>query len=177
VAAFERARDSDILVTIGGASVGDHDLVQTSLRQCGFVSAFWRIAVRPSKPLMFGRIGSLPVLSLPGNPVSAMACALLFLWPAMQKMLGARLTIPAFEKVELGVAMAANDTREDYVRARLERCEAGQLVVWPFPIQDSFMQTMLAQADALIRRTPFAPPAPAGEPVDVLRFDCLMENF
>lgn len=176
-AASDRARDADMLATTGGASVGEHDLVQTSFMQRGFVSSFWRIAMRPGKPLMFGRIGDLPVLSMPGNPVSAMVCALLFVRPALQAMLGAAPTAPVFETAVLGAAMPANDVREDYVRATLERGEAGRLVVRPFPTQDSSMQMTLAQAEALIRRAPFAPPAAQGESVDVIRFDCLAGNF
>lgn len=93
-AVVDQARDSEILITTGGASVGDHDLVQSSLAQRGFVSSFWRIAMRPGKPLMFGQLVTLPVLTMPGNPVSALVCALLFLKPALRAMLGISPAVP-----------------------------------------------------------------------------------
>lgn len=170
-AAAERGRDADILVTTGGASVGDHDLVQKSLAGLGFVSDFWRIAMRPGKPLMFGRLRGLPVLGMPGNPVSALVCALLFLRPALRAMQGLEPAVPAFECAALGGAMPANDMREDYVRARLEIGSDQQLLAHPFKAQDSSMLNTLAQADALIRRAAFAPPANFGDVVEIIRLD------
>jgi molybdopterin molybdotransferase len=96
-ASIEQGLDAEMLVTTGGASVGDHDLVQASLAQRGFSSSFWRIAMRPGKPLMFGQLGRLPVLTMPGNPVSALVCALLFLRPALRTMLGIAPAVPPFE--------------------------------------------------------------------------------
>ncbi len=172
-AAAERARDADMLVTTGGASVGDHDLVQDGLKQKGFVANFWRIAMRPGKPLMFGKLGNLPVISMPGNPVSALVCALLFLRPAMAKMLGHAHTDLVFEKVRLASALPANDKREDYLRSQLAIDSDGRLTVSASKTQDSSMLMTLTKADALIRRRPFAPPAQAGDEVDVLRLDQL----
>jgi molybdopterin molybdotransferase len=173
-AAVGRAGDADMLVTSGGASVGDHDLVQGSLLQRGFVSDFWRIAMRPGKPLMFGRLGDLPVLTLPGNPVSALVCSLLFLRPALRTLLGLAPAVPAFEKAVLGAAMPENDRREDYVRARLEHAGGRMPTAHPFPTQDSAMLMTLAKADALIRRAAFAPSARAGEGVEIIRLDSTM---
>jgi molybdopterin molybdotransferase len=170
-AAADRAAGHDMLVTTGGVSVGDHDLVQQSLRQRGFTPAFWQIAMRPGKPLMFGKLGALPVIGLPGNPVSALVCALLFLRPAMAAMMGLAEVGPAFETAVLGAAMPANDKREDYVRAELTASVHGRLSVRPFPVQDSAMLLTLVRANVLIRRPAFAPPAAAGEDVEFLRLD------
>lgn len=172
-AAAERARDADMLVTTGGASVGDHDLVQDGLKQKGFVSNFWRIAMRPGKPLMFGKLGDLPVISMPGNPVSALVCALLFLRPAMARMLGHPNTDLVFEKVKLSTPLPANDKREDYLRSQLQIDSDGRLTVTASLKQDSSMLMTLTKANALIRRRPFATPAQAGDEVDVLRLDPL----
>lgn len=175
--AADRAMGADILVTSGGASAGDHDLVQAGVAQRGFVQSFWRIAMRPGKPLMFGRIGALPVLGVPGNPVSALVCAMLFLKPVLNKMYGASSPELTFETAVLGSAMGANDRREEYARARLERGADGRLAVWPFSAQDSAMQMALAQSGALVRRPPFAPPAPAGSEVEILRLDVAEGGF
>ena len=175
--AADRAAGADLLITSGGASVGDHDLVQAGIAERGFTPDFWRIAMRPGKPLMFGRIGPLPVLGVPGNPVSAMVCALLFLRPAIREMLGMADAPPQFERVRLGVAMGPNDRREEYGRGRLERGPDGMLTVRPFNAQDSAMQKLLAHADCLIRRAPHAPAAAAGEEVDVIRLDLVEGGF
>jgi molybdopterin molybdotransferase len=169
-AAVEQAKDADMLVTTGGASVGDHDLVQAGLARRGFVADFWRIAMRPGKPLLFGRLGELPILGLPGNPVSALVCALIFLRPAVRKMLDIRPAVPNFETAILGAGMAKNDQREDYVRARLE-LNGGRATAFPFPAQDSSMLMTLAKANALIRRRPFAPPALEGAEIEIIRLD------
>jgi molybdopterin molybdotransferase len=176
-AAVGQTGDADMLVTTGGASVGDHDLVQGSLTQRGFVSDFWRIAMRPGKPLMFGRLGDLPVLTMPGNPVSALVCALLFLRPALRTMLGLAPAVPAFEKALLGAAMPENDRREDYVRATLDTTGGGEPVAHPFPTQDSAMLMTLAKADALIRRVPFAKPTQPGDEVEIIRLDAAAGGF
>jgi molybdopterin molybdotransferase len=158
------ARGADLLLTAGGASVGDHDLVQTVLAGQGMRLDFWRIAMRPGKPLMFGMLGEMPVLGLPGNPVSAFVCAILFLRPAIERMSGLPGAAPPLSQAVLGAAMKENDQREDYVRARL----TAPGIVNPFPVQDSGMLRTLAQSDALIRRVPFAPALPAGAPVEVI---------
>ena len=175
--AADRARGADILITSGGASVGDHDLVQAGIAERGFQPDFWRIAMRPGKPLMFGRIGELPVLGVPGNPVSALVCAMLFLRPALRTMLGMAETQPQFERARLTVAMGENDRREEYGRGRLERGADGALMVAPFSAQDSAMQALLAHADCLIRRAPRAPAAAAGDEVEVIRLDLTEGGF
>jgi molybdopterin molybdotransferase len=166
-----RARDADMLVTTGGASAGDHDLVRTSLATLGFAADSWPIAMRPGKRLIFGSLGELPVLGIPGKPVSALVCALLFLRPALRSMQGIFPAIPPFERALLGVAMPANDVREDYVTARIEAGPDQQVLVYPFRTQDGSMLMTLARADALIRRPAFAPPAQQGEAVDVIRLE------
>ncbi len=170
-AMVQKARDADVLVTTGGASVGDHDLVQVALERLGFVPDFWRIAMRPGKPLMYGRLGTLPVLGMPGNPVSALVCALLFLRPLLRAMGGVTPAVPAFDKAVLGADMKPNDKREDYVRSQLGPPEGGQTVVRPFPTQDSSMLMTLARAEVLIRRPSYAPAACKGEEVEIIRLD------
>jgi molybdopterin molybdotransferase len=176
-AAAERASRADILVTTGGASVGEHDLVHASLKTLGFVADFWRVAMRPGKPLMFGYLGEIPVLGLPGNPVSALVCALLFVRPALRAMQGLKPAVLPFERATLADAMPANDMREDYVRARIEVGAKGEVLVRPFKIQDSSMLMALAQADALIKRAAFAPAVQKGEEVEVIRLDGRGENL
>jgi molybdopterin molybdotransferase len=169
--AIERAADADILVTLGGASVGDHDLVQKALGDAGLDLDFWRIAMRPGKPLMFGRIGRLRALGLPGNPVSALVCARIFLKPMLDRLLGCERDEPESRPARLGVPLAANDRRQDYLRARMAGDGDGSLVVTPYDRQDSSMLRTLAAADCLIVRPPHAPAAPAGATVDVLPLD------
>jgi molybdopterin molybdotransferase len=165
-AAAERARDADMLVTTGGASVGDHDLVQDGLKQKGFVANFWRIAMRPGKPLMFGRLGSTRCIGLPGNPVASLVCSHLFLKPLLAR-LGGRQHVENVAGAVLGAAMPANDMRQDYVRAAIA-CTPSGLVATPFAIQDSSMLKTLADAGGLIIRAPFAPASAAGEACSVL---------
>ncbi len=163
-------KDCDLIVTLGGASVGDHDLVQSALEPLGFVLDFWKIAMRPGKPLIFGRLGKTPLLGLPGNPVSAIVCAVLFLRPAMARMLGEPPYRPTMVKAKLSTALKANDSRQDYIRARIIRRD-GETHVEPFPVQDSAMQKALAEADGLIVRAPKAPAAAAGHMVEVMLLD------
>ncbi len=162
------AKGVDMLVTIGGASVGDHDLVRRVLGDVGLEVDFWRIAMRPGKPLMFGHLDNTAMLGLPGNPVSALVCSLIFLRPAIAKMLGLGETSVRYGKAELGCDVAGNDRREDYLRATLARDESGGLVATPFEIQDSSMLSRLAHADCLIVRAPHAPAAAKGTPVDII---------
>jgi molybdopterin molybdotransferase len=157
----ECAVDADLIVTLGGASVGEHDLVQGALGPEGFVLDFWKIAMRPGKPLIFGRLGTTPLLGLPGNPVSSYVCALVFLKPAMAALLGISIVPETFD-VRLAAALPENDRRQDYLRARIVRRE-GELWAEPFPLQDSSMQKVLAEADALIVRAPHAAAANAGD--------------
>lgn len=167
----QAAAGAELIVTLGGASVGEHDLVQSALAPHGFVRDFWKIAMRPGKPLIFGRLGTTPLLGLPGNPVSAVVCAILFLKPAICTMLG---TPPEqeFLQVKLAGALPANDSRQSYLRARLIR-RGGELLAEPFAQQDSAMQRLLAEADALIVRAPHAPAAQAGATVQLIPLhDC-----
>lgn len=158
---------ADILVTLGGASVGDHDLVQGVLGQAGMELAFWKIAMRPGKPLMAGHLGPMKVLGLPGNPVSSLICSLLFLKPLMEKMLGQKVE-PEERMARLAADLPANDQRQEYMRASLDVSEEGQMTVRPFTRQDSSILTLLAGAGALIIRPSHAPAAKAGEMVPIL---------
>ncbi|HEY3145120.1 MAG TPA: gephyrin-like molybdotransferase Glp [Dongiaceae bacterium] len=166
--AIEAALGFDALVTSGGASVGEHDLVQTALARRGMQLDFWKIAMRPGKPLMFGTLGALRVLGLPGNPVSTIVTALLFLRPAIDRMMGVSGVDAAREVALLGQDMPANDTRQDYVRARLTTNTEGRRVATPFSPQDSSMLSLIARADCLIVRKPHAPAAKAGDTVDII---------
>jgi molybdopterin molybdotransferase len=167
IAAYvDRAASADILVTTGGASVGEHDLMQDALTDRGLKLDFWKIAMRPGKPLMVGRLGDMRVLGLPGNPVSTFVCAHIFLKPLVRALLGLPLGAD-LRTAKLGTPMPANDSRQDYVRARLTRSPEG-LEATPFAIQDSSMLSTLAAADALIIRPVGALAAPAGTTVPVL---------
>jgi molybdopterin molybdotransferase len=170
VAAIRRAREwsAEILMTTGGASVGDYDLVQDALKAEGMELSFWKIALRPGKPLMYGRLGSMRVLGLPGNPVSAYVCALLFMVPLVRRLSGRSDVMPETETVRLGCDLPANDERQDYMRSRLTEDAHGP-VVTPLDVQDSSMMSRLAAADALLIRPPHAPAAKAGEPCTILR--------
>ena len=170
-AGIRRARDSgaDILITTGGASVGDHDLVKQSLEAEGVTMAFWRIAMRPGKPMMHGRLGAMRVIGLPGNPVSSYVCSVLFLVPLIRALSGRTDIHHVAETALLGRDLAANDQREDYLRARLERREDGALIATPVNRQDSSLLANLALAQALVIRAPFAPAAIAGSPCLILR--------
>ncbi|MER8701852.1 gephyrin-like molybdotransferase Glp [Mesorhizobium sp. M1227] len=157
---------ANVIVTLGGASVGDHDFVHDVLTGQGMTLDFWKIAMRPGKPLMFGRLGDIRCIGLPGNPVASLVCTQLFLKPLLAR-LGGRAFQQDIRRARLGAAMPANDLRQDYLRAVVID-DAGTLVATPFGIQDSSMLKMLADADGLIVRAPFAPAAAAGSPCDVL---------
>ncbi|HEX3992800.1 MAG TPA: gephyrin-like molybdotransferase Glp [Acetobacteraceae bacterium] len=163
----------DLLVTTGGASVGDHDLVISGLQTRGLVLDFWQIAMRPGKPLLFGRLGAVPVLGLPGNPVSAMVCSALFLLPGLALMGGLPAGPPPTVAAILGTAVKENDRRADHLRSTVSTDDLGRVVVTPFSVQDSAMLRRLALADALVLRAPFAPALPAGAEVSVIRLDTL----
>ncbi|HEX4861046.1 MAG TPA: molybdopterin molybdotransferase MoeA, partial [Rhizomicrobium sp.] len=162
----EHAEDFDLIVTLGGASVGDHDLIQKALGPKGFALDFWKIAMRPGKPLIFGKLGDTPLLGLPGNPVSTLVCAILFLQPAIRALLGTSTEI-ARTAARLTGSLGANDARQDYVRAKLSTRD-GESWVEAFTVQDSSMLSALANADALIVRVPHAPAAAEGERVAVI---------
>lgn len=171
VAAIRRARDAkaDVLVTMGGASVGDYDLVQKALSSEGIDLSFWKIAMRPGRPLMHGHLGEMQVLGLPGNPVSAYVCAYLFLGPLLRKMTGRRDIENVPEQALLGSDLPENDERADYLRARLSRSVRGALVATPFPLQDSSMGRVLAHADCLLIREAHAPRADMGSICTILK--------
>jgi molybdopterin molybdotransferase len=162
------ARGSDILVTTGGASVGDHDLVQSVLGDIGLKVDFWRIAMRPGKPLMFGRIDGTYLIGLPGNPVSSLVCAIMFLAPAIRTMLGISQALPSKFAALLGSDLPQNDEREDYLRAALSRNDSGEFIVTPYDKQDSSMFATIARADALVVRMPFEKAANIGDPVQFI---------
>ncbi|MDE2062566.1 MAG: molybdopterin molybdotransferase MoeA [Bradyrhizobium sp.] len=168
---IRRARDAgaDVLITTGGASVGDHDLVKSALDAEGVAMAFWRIAMRPGKPLMHGRLGAMRVIGLPGNPVSSYVCAFLFLVPLIRKLCGRTSIHHTTESALLGHDLAANDQRQDYLRARLLTRDDGAVIATPVTQQDSSLLGNLAAAQALLVRLPFAPAAKAGSSCDILR--------
>lgn len=168
--AIARAESADILVTIGGASVGEHDLVRRALQGRGIKLGFWQVAIRPGKPLMFASAGQQRILGLPGNPVSAMLCARLFLKPLIAGLLGLAGE-EQLQTAKLETPLPANDHRQDYLRASLRRHPDGTMTTAPFPRQDSSMQRTLHAAQALIVRPPHAAPALPGEMVEILEID------
>ncbi len=168
-AALQTAAESaDLLVTLGGASVGDHDLVGPVLRDVGGAVDFWRIALRPGKPLLAGRLGATPLLGLPGNPVSAFVCAILFLLPLVRRLQGEPDPLPREEPALAAADLPANGPRRHYLRARLEPGD-GLPRVRPFDRQDSALLSVLAAADALLVRPEGDGPVAAGAPVPVIR--------
>jgi molybdopterin molybdotransferase len=170
-AAIRRARhaDADILVTSGGASVGDYDLVQKALAVEGLALSFWKVALRPGRPMMHGRLGAIHVLGLPGNPVSSYVCAVLFLVPLIRRLAGRLDLAPTMEPAVLGADMPDNDERADYLRASLASGRDGLPVATPFPVQDSSMLVPLAEANCLLIREPHAPAAKAGSRCSILK--------
>ncbi len=170
-AGIRRAREEgcDILVTTGGASVGDHDLVKAALEAEGIKMAFWRIAMRPGKPMMHGQLGAMRVIGVPGNPVSSYVCTLLFVVPLIRVLLGCEVIHHRRETAQLGRELSANDMREDYLRAALEEHGGGTPVATPVGHQDSSLLGNLSRAQALVIRPPFAPAAKAGSVCEILR--------
>ncbi len=164
------ARGVDLFVTTGGVSVGEHDLVRGVLSEDGLAIDFWEIAIRPGKPLMFGHYRNMPMIGLPGNPVSTLVCSLIFLRPAIRRLAGLPDAVPAPMTARLGVPVKQNDRRQDYLRARLSRTPDGTLEVAPFEVQDSSMMRPLAASDCLVVRPPHAPPLPAGAEVPIISF-------
>jgi molybdopterin molybdotransferase len=172
-AAVRRARDAkaDILLTSGGVSVGDHDLVQGALAAEGLTLSFWRVALRPGRPMLHGRLGAMHVLGVPGNPVSSFVCAFLYLVPLIRRLSGRSDLAPAPHAARLGCDLAANDVRADYLRATLAEGTDGTPVATPLPVQDSSLMAPLAKADCLLIREPHAPAAAAGSPCVILKLD------
>lgn len=166
------AAGADVLATTGGASVGEHDVVRQALQAEGVEIAFWKIAMRPGKPMMHGRRGAMRVLGLPGNPVSSYVCAILFLAPLIRALTGrADVCWPVHEAV-LGQDLPANDQREDYLRASMQERPGLPPLAAPVGHQDSSLLANLSRADALIIRPPHAPAAAAGAPCKVLKLPC-----
>lgn len=159
-AAFGLAKGADLVVTIGGASVGDYDLVSKASTGLGMERSFYKIRMRPGKPLMAGRLGNTPMVGLPGNPVSAMVCGYLFLVPMVQRMLGLEQAVPAFRRAVLTEPIAENGPREHYMRAVLDENGIGACAD-----QDSSLLSVLADANALLVREPNDPARPAGDKV------------
>lgn len=172
--AVRRAREAraDLLVTLGGASVGDHDLVQAALAREGLELGFWRVALRPGKPLMHGRLGDMLVIGLPGNPVSSIVCGLLFVVPAIRALQGdPQAGADRSEPATLGRDLPANDGRADYMRATLTLATGRLPVAMPEQRQDSSMLAVLGRAEALLIRAPHEPAARAGDPCRIIRLD------
>jgi molybdopterin molybdotransferase len=169
-AAVRRARSAnvDALVTTGGASVGEHDLVQRALAELGMNLSFWRLALRPGRPMMYGRLAAMQVLGVPGNPVSSYICAFLFLIPLIRRLSGRADVNLVPDHAVLGRDMPANDEREDYLRATLEAGANGAVVI-PLPHQDSSLMAPLSAADCLLIRPAHAPRAVAGSPCVILK--------
>lgn len=164
-----RDRGADILVTSGGASVGDYDLVHKALASEGLALSFWRVAMRPGRPMLHGRLRQMHVLGLPGNPVSAYVCSFLFLVALIRRLSGQTNVDPAFETAILGRDLPENDERADYLRAGLTAGADGTPIATPAPVQDSSMLTPLAAAECLLIREPHAPAAAAGSRCRVVR--------
>jgi molybdopterin molybdotransferase len=160
----------DLFVTTGGVSVGEHDLVRGVLSEDGLSIDFWEIAMRPGKPLMFGHYRGVPMVGLPGNPVSTLVCALLFLKPAIDRLSGLPEGADGPLTARLGAAVKQNDRRQDYLRARLVRAADGVLETVPFEVQDSSVMRPLASSDCLVVRPPHAPALPAGSMVPIVPF-------
>lgn len=163
--AFDLAEGADLLVTIGGASVGDHDLVATAAKDAGMQQSFYKVAMRPGKPLMAGRIGDMAMVGLPGNPVSAMVCGHIFILPMLRKMLGLGASAAPTIKARLANSLAANGPREHYMRARLD---GDQVTV--FERQDSALLSVLAQANCLAVRPPNDGSRLPGDMLDIVRY-------
>jgi molybdopterin molybdotransferase len=163
-------RGVDLLVTTGGASVGEHDLVREALAADGLELDFWQIAMRPGKPLMVGSYRGTPMIGLPGNPVSTLVCALLFLRPALDRLSGSEEPVDGTPMARLGVPLSKNDRRQDYLRSRLARAGDGELEVFPFEVQDSSMMRLFSAADCLVVRPPHAPAVERGARVPIVQF-------
>jgi molybdopterin molybdotransferase len=170
-AAVRKAHEeaADVLVTTGGASVGEHDLVQEAFRNEGMKLAFWRIAMRPGRPIMYGRIGDMRVIGLPGNPVSAYTGAMIFVVPLLKALQGRSDIQHPLEHAVLGTDLSANEWRADYMRARLSPREDAPPIATPFPRQDSSMMRFLAEAECLIVRPVDEPARRAGDACRIIR--------
>ncbi len=172
-----KAKDTDMLITLGGASVGDHDLIQEALGGMGLDVDFWKIGMRPGKPLIFGTFGDVPMLGLPGNPVSALVCGLIFVVPALRKLLGQDAgPIPRLNAV-LGGPLSANGKREAYLRGDLHQDQDGTLVATPFDLQDSSVLSGLADAGCLVVQPPFGPALTRGDQIQIVHLPKLVADI
>jgi molybdopterin molybdotransferase len=167
------AAGADLLLTTGGASVGDHDLVRGALGADGLTLDFWSVAMRPGKPLMVGKYRDTPMIGLPGNPVSTLVCGLLFAKPALDKMSGLSDVFPVPMRAKLAVPLEQNDQRQDYLRATVAHAADGTPEASPFQKQDSSMISLLARADCLVIRAPHAPAAKTGDWVEIIPLTAL----
>lgn len=163
-ALLDVAADADLIVTTGGASVGDHDLIAQMGRDIGLEREFYKVAMRPGKPLMAGRFQGVPIIGLPGNPVSSMVCTIIFVLPALRGLMGLPMEAAPRERARLGIDLARNGPREHYMRAHLADGR-----VTPFGRQDSSLQTVLADANALVVRSPHAQACASGTEVELVR--------
>ena len=168
---LNKALDSDLIITTGGVSVGKYDLIQKALQNFEGKSQneFWKVAMRPGKPLLFSIIDNTPIIGLPGNPVSSGVCSLIFVNVAIRSMLGITEKYPIFEKITLDGTLPVNDERMDFVRAKIN-IEDGNLLATPINKQDSSMITQFSYSDCLIVRDPFEGVKNKGEIVKILRF-------
>jgi molybdopterin molybdotransferase len=166
---YARKHGADVLLISGGASVGDHDLVQRALTQEGLKLSFWRIAMRPGRPMMHGVLDGMHVLGVPGNPVSSYVCSFLFLLPLLRKLAGRTDLAHRPVAAKLGRDLPENDERADYLRATLSEDADGTLIATPLTAQDSSLMANLAKADCLLIRERHAPAARAGSPCIILK--------
>ena len=171
IALIRAGSAADILLTIGGASVGERDLVGSALRSEGLELDFWKIAMRPGKPLLYGRLGSQRVLGVPGNPVAALICGLVFLVPMLHRLLGLREDARGPLEAVLGRDLEANGPREHYMRGVSAWAPDGERLVTALPSQDSSLMADFARADCLIVRPPHAPALAKGQRVRIISFD------
>jgi molybdopterin molybdotransferase len=171
LALAQGANGADLLVTTGGVSVGDHDIVQETLGETGLEVDFWKVAMRPGKPLLFGQLGATPMFGMPGNPVSAVVCATIFLKPAIIALLGLKIPPRPFTTARLASDLDGNGKFQEYLRARLSYDDSGALIATPFGRQDSSMLATLARADCLLVRPPHTPPARVGETVPIIELN------
>ena len=170
ISAVKKGLGADVLLTTGGASVGDHDYVQEAFKAAGVKIGFWKIALRPGKPFMYGRKGRTHVMGLPGNPVSALVTARIFLKPLLDRMMGLPDSDAEMTAI-LDGTLPENDQRQDYMRATLKIAPDGRRTVSPFSAQDSSMQRTLQLSQAFIVRPAHAPAARSGDSVSVLLLD------
>jgi molybdopterin molybdotransferase len=171
------AKGADVLVTTGGVSVGDRDLLSRRGEEFGLEVDFWKIAMRPGKPLLFGRLAETPLLALPGNPVSVLVCAFLFLGPLLARLSGESEPDQQWQRAQLDRALPINDWRESYLRGHCRITETGNLAVAAVDEQDSSMLAVMARSNCLIRRAANAEALSEGCDVDITLFSKALFSF